>query len=225
VKTQSEIKKIKTACDITLEILDRLPQLLKRHKTERRLADALCRAARDNDCGLAYPPIVASGPHSGVPHHWPQEKRIRHNRILLIDFGVRYNGYCADLTRTYFLGRPSDQLKWEYWAVGQAKQKAFEAAKAGTNAHELYAIANNFLKKSIRQEIPHALGHGIGLQVHDYPTRLAIDEKWTLQDGQCLTLEPAFYTKKYGIRIEDDFYIQNGSAKWFTGAPDELLRP
>jgi Xaa-Pro dipeptidase len=223
-KTKEEIRKIRTACAITTEILDHLPRLVKRFPFEDTLMRELQKQSRDHDCGLAYPPIVASGPHSGVPHHWPAHQKILRNQLLLIDFGVKYHGYCADLTRMYFSGRPSEQIEWEYWSVWNAKQKAFLQACEGVSAEALYNTANDFLKKSVRHEIPHALGHGLGLQVHDHPTRMATGERWKLRNGHCLTLEPAFYTNEYGIRIEDDFFIADGHAKWLSRAPSELPR-
>ncbi len=223
IKTKGEIKNIQTACKITVEILNKIPEFVRTHHTEASLSERLKTEAFKTVSELAYPPIVAFGTNAGVPHHIPDQTKIGKKNFLLIDFGVKYRGYCADISRTLFCGKPSEEDAWKYWVVYQAQQNALGTAKAGTRANAVFHAANEFIRKSLRLEIPHALGHGLGLNVHDYPTRMAADEKWTLQNGHVLTFEPAIYTKKFGIRIEDDAVIQNGEARRLTHAPHELI--
>ncbi len=222
-KTPQELQKIKTACKITLEIFEQIPQLIKKYPTETALSEKLADLARQNNCGLSYPPIVATGKNAACPHHYPTRQKIQSNNFLLIDYGVSYQGYCADISRTFFVGNPSEEDRWNYWVVWQAQQAVMKMLAPGIVASEPYKVADRIIFSATKHHIPHALGHGIGLDVHDYPTRLAIDEKWILEKNNVLAIEPALYTKKFGIRIEDDVVVTENKNRPLTKAPSELI--
>lgn len=224
-KTKEEMQKLQTACKLTRETLERVPDFAKPGKTEKQLALELEFDARKNGAEkLAFQTIVAFGKNGAIPHHSTGKTRIQKGNYLLVDFGIKYKHYSSDLSRTFFVGKPGEEHQWNYWVVWYAQQQAFRQIKPGVEAPIAFQVADQILKKGFGQNLQHALGHGLGIEEHDWPQRIAPREAWRFEANQVLTLEPAVYFKnRFGIRIEDDIVVTKNGSRWLSKAPKELV--
>lgn len=168
--------------------------------------------------GPSFPTIVASGVRGALPHAHPS-KNLLSNGLVTIDMGVIYQGYCSDCTRTYCLGKPTQQQQDIYKAVHEAEQAAIAACVPGVSAKEIDAVARAVLKKyTVDAFFTHALGHGVGLDIHEEPV-LSHRSKAILQPGMVITIEPGVYKKGWGgVRIEDMLLITDGAPRLLTQA-------
>ena len=219
IKTNAEIRKIKEACRITMDIFDVLDKLLEKARTERDLALEMKYAAVKNGAeDVAYPTIVASGWNAALPHHASGGSKIAKG-ILLIDFGVIYDGYCSDINRTFSFGRADEKAKRIYKIVYGAQRAGLRKISPGSKADAPHNAANNELKK-LDQQLIHAFGHGLGIQVHDYPGTLSSKSKIILKKNMVFTAEPGYYDNAWGgVRIEDDVIVGRGA---ITKSPSEI---
>jgi len=153
---------------------------------------------------FSFEPIIASGPHSSYPHARLTGRKIRPNDLVLVDMGIDVQGYKSDLTRIFFLGRIPHLKGQVYESVRAAQQKAMDVIKAGVLGRDVDRAARNYLaKRKLARYFTHALGHGVGLEIHENP-RLSQKSSSTLKEGMIITIEPAVYIpNKFGIRIED----------------------
>ncbi len=223
-KTQKEIKKIKAACKITAESLDKAEVFFRKCRTEKQLALRLELEARNNGAsGVAFPTIVASGGGSAIPHYITSDKKIS-GGFLIIDFGVVYDGYCSDVTRTFFVGRPSGRHKRVFSAVWDAKRAATEQCYAGNQAKKVHASAESVIKKAFGRGLAHSVGHGLGIRVHDFPQSVNLKSEFKLKENMCITIEPGCYKAGFGgVRIEDDVVVRKGKCRELTRAGEELI--
>ncbi len=224
-KTKKEIKKIKKACAISEKAAKKIPSLLKKNKSEKRVAlelEALLKKYGAQD--LAFPIIVAFGKNAQTPHHVSGNKKLCEREIVLVDFGARFQNYCADLTRCFVLGKASKKQKKIYSIVREAQEKAISLAKPGVKAKDLFKAANAVIQKKLKKKMLHSLGHGLGLETHDFPGRMSAKSSFTLREGMILTIEPGYYSKSFGgIRIEDDVLITKNGCKKLSNAPKKLI--
>lgn len=222
-KLPKEIARIKKAVKISEKAVNRLPSFFKKGMSEKKLAFKLedfLRSEGDND--LPFPTIVASCKNSSVPHYSTGNAKIR-NGILLIDFGAKYKNYCSDLTRTFCVGKASEEQRELYEKIFEAKVFAQKLCKPGASCQKIFEETNSFLKKNTHFGLIHGLGHGLGLQVHDFPLGFGKTGVTILKEKMVLTLEPAVYTKNFGIRIEDDILITRNGSELLSKAPKELI--
>jgi Xaa-Pro aminopeptidase len=141
---------------------------------------------------------------------------LRKNDTVLIDFGVRFNGYCCDITRCFAVGKSNPFYKKVYDAVQQAQAAAIEMLKPGIVAKKVDAASREVIRKSGLPVYGHGTGHGLGLEVHEQPA-ISTNSKAKLQLGMVFTIEPAVYIPgKLGIRIEDDVLITKTGCKILT---------
>lgn len=215
IKTTKEIELIKKASRITEEILKKCIQKFKSFKTEKEAATFLKIETIKHNCKLAFEPIVASGKNAKTPHHIPTNKKIQKG-FCIIDFGVKYQGYCADMTRTIYVGTPSKKEIEIYNIIKKSLEleKEIKPNMTGKQIIKLYHKKNNL-------QLIHALGHGIGLEVHEKP--LIAETKDRVCIGNVITLEPATY-ETYGIRIENMYYITKKGLSKISKLPIELLK-
>ncbi len=224
IKTKQEIQKIQTACKITEQVFSQIKELFKPGMTELELAAELEFTAKKLGAeNLSFPIIVASGKNSAVPHHNTSDKKIKKNELILIDFGVKYKNYCSDLTRMFFSGKTPVFLNKLYSEVMEAKTSAEKELKAEKNYSLAFEKANNIIQKNLGQKLMHDIGHGLGLEVHDFPKK-NFGDKFILKKNMVLTIEPGYYNKKIaGIRIEDDYLITEKGFKKLSNAPKKIL--
>lgn len=205
VKSESEIELLRKAFDITCEAFNEVSATIEAGMTELEVARALeeAMAVRGAE-GPSFPTIVASGPHAARPHHEPGMRRIEAGDSIVIDMGARYEGYCADLTRTVWVGEADDKLREIYNLVSEANEAAIERAHPGVTGKELDSYARDHIKAGgYEHEFSHSLGHGVGLRVHEGPTASAGSED-VMEAGNTLTIEPGIYIDDWGgVRVED----------------------
>ena len=227
VKNDWEIEQIAKACAIAEDaFLALLPQI-KEGMTETEVAALLEYGMRKLGAqGLAFETIVAFGAHAAVPHHETGETKLKFGDEILIDFGCRVNGYCSDITRTFLFGDDGnhEEFKKAYACVLQAHRLVQEKAESGMTGKEVDAIAREYLtEKGYGELFTHSLGHGIGLNVHEFPF-ISPRGSEILQDGMVFSDEPGVYEQgKFGIRIEDTVTLKNGKVKSFMSKTDKEL--
>ncbi len=222
LKSDDEIKRIKRAIRITQSVLDNVPDWHVQKMTERELAVKItAEFLRQGDYATAFPTIVASRAHAGVPHHVPDHTRIKPG-WLLIDCGARYRNYCADLTRTFFLGTPSAKQKALYESVFQVRQEAADQIRINRPYAEIFDWAKNRIHRLTAMPLIHGLGHGLGLDVHDFPRGFLKTSKEKVAANHVLTVEPGVYGKWGGIRIEDDGIVAKNGFKFLSRAQEKL---
>ncbi|MPZ23161.1 MAG: M24 family metallopeptidase [Dehalococcoidia bacterium] len=221
VKTTDEIALLQKAVDIGDEAFVAISQLVEPGWTERKVAWEIERYAREHGAeALSFETIVAGGPSGAMPHAQPRDHALQKGDMIVIDMGVRYQGYCSDLTRTIFLGEPDDQFKTVYSIVLGAQLTAEELIETGMEGEAAHMIAHNVIDEAgYGEQFGHGLGHGVGLQIHELP-RLAKTSKDSLADGNIITVEPGIYIPGWGgVRIEDQAVMDNGRVRVLSHAP------
>ncbi|MFH1316975.1 MAG: Xaa-Pro peptidase family protein [Candidatus Woesearchaeota archaeon] len=222
-KTKEEIKNIRKACQITDKIISKCIKSIinKKIKTEKQAEKFLEIETLKNDCELSFPSIVASGKMASIPHYKPQNVKFRKG-FCVIDFGVSYQGYKADITRTIYIGKPSKKEIELYALLLNCQKNVIDNIRKGDNCGKVYENSIKLLG-DLKDKFIHGLGHGIGLKIHESPS-LVLDSKDKLDEGSVFTIEPGIYFKnKMGMRIEDDVAIINGKVQVLTKTKKELI--
>ena len=169
--------------------------------------------------GPSFDPIVAAGPSAWSPHSRYTDRKLRRRDAVIIDMGVRYRGYCSDMTRTVFLGEPTRAMREVYAIVLDAQQRAIAAIRAGVAGRDVDAAARDLIKERGHGEaFAHGLGHGIGYEVHEPPGLTG--SKAPLEEGTVVTVEPGIYLQgRFGVRIEDTVVVTADGCDNLTQAP------
>ena len=172
---------------------------------------------------LAFEPIVLVGARAAMPHGRPGTTPVRGGEPVLIDFGSQVDGYRSDMTRTVFIGEPSQQQRELYALVLAAQQAAYDAVQPGVSGTSVDGAAREVIAAAgLAEAFSHGLGHGIGLETHEAPGLKLYARP--LRPGMVFTLEPGIYLPgEIGIRIEDDVVLTEDGPRWLTNAPRELL--
>lgn len=211
VKEASEIGKIKSAVNICGKVFCKIRELKKlENKKEREIMNEISFLIGSyENCEIAFKPIVASGENSCFPHHESGERRIKKGDAIIIDFGARYKRYACDVTRTIFLDEKEKYLKI-YDAVREAQKEAIKLLKPGEKVSNIDKKARKiFREHGIERYFRHSLGHGIGLEVHEFP-RISREENAVLKKNMVVTVEPGIYGfNGFGVRIEDVVIVKN----------------
>ena len=225
IKSEAELKNIKKACEIAEKSwLETIP-FIREGVTEIELAAELEHNFRKNGAsGTSFDTIVAFGKNAAVPHHETGTTKLKLNQCVLMDFGCLYNGYCSDMTRTMFFGTPDEAFEKAYLAVLLAHREAAEKIHAGMTGKEADAVAREVLTSlKYGKYFTHSLGHGIGVNIHEFPT-LSPRGEAILEDGMVFSDEPGVYIDgKFGIRIEDSCYMENGRCRSFMRDDKSLV--
>jgi Xaa-Pro aminopeptidase len=224
-KDAGELELIEAANGIATRALERTMSQVRVGMTELEVAGALEKALRDEGSeGFPFPSIVASGPRSALPHARSSTRRIEPGDFLLLDFGAETRGYCADVTRTFVVGRAGPEQREVYEVVRTANEQAAAKVRAGMTGRDADAIARDYIEhRGYGDLFGHSLGHGLGLEVHEAP-RLARTADATLAEGAVVTIEPGIYRPGWGgVRIEDDVFLGPDGPKILTSFPRELI--
>lgn len=235
IKTPDEIKKIEQSVKLGDLAFKFILGKIKAGITEKQLAFEIEFFVKKNGAEMSFPPIVAFGKNSSVPHHHTGDDQRgdailgREGLIILLDFGVKLNSYCSDMTRTIFLGSPKENQKQMYEVVLEAQQKAVDflndKIKSGETikASDVDKAARDYIISKGYPTIPHSLGHGIGLEVHEHPS-LSPKSKEILKEGMVFSIEPGIYLpSKGGVRIEDLFVLERGGLRQITKSPKNII--
>lgn len=223
IKDDNEIAKIRRACEITDNCFTHLLEYIKVGMTERQIAFEIEKYFIENGAnGLAFDTIVASGENSSKPHAVPTNRKIQSGDNITIDFGAKYKGYCSDMTRTIFVGSVSDEVRNLYNFILEGQLRATNKIKDGVDGMsvargvQIEYNARNF-------ELIHALGHGVGLEVHELPY-LSYRSSQILKENMVVTNEPGIYIpEKIGIRIEDTILVNKLESEVLTKSSKELI--
>lgn len=173
---------------------------------------------------MSFETMVLTGNNAANPHGIPGTNRIENDSLLLFDLGVVSQGYASDMTRTVAVGQP-DQFKKDIYNIClEAQLTALDFIKPGVTASEVDAAARNVIEKAGYGEyFNHRLGHGIGMDVHEFPSIMEGNDL-IIEEGMCFSVEPGIYIpEKVGVRIEDCGYVTKDGFEVFTHTPKELL--
>ena len=174
--------------------------------------------------GLAFSTIVAAGANGSLPHAVPGDYKVRLGDMITFDFGAKYNGYCADMTRTVALGQPSDEMRKVYQTVLTAQQTARDAVMAGKCCKDIDAIARDYIySHGYEGRFGHGLGHSVGIDIHEEPVLAPRNERPLAADN-VVTVEPGIYLPgKFGMRLEDFGVVTETGFEVFTKSTHEAV--
>jgi Xaa-Pro aminopeptidase len=221
VKDEQEIAALREACSISTLALEQLVSGEVLGRTERQLARALEAAMHDLGAeAVGFPTILASGPHSAIPHHTPTDRQVERGDLLKIDFGARVRGYHADCTRTFVAGSaPSGWQVEIHEAVRLAQAVGVEHCSPGAATADVdAAVVESLRGAGLADRFVHGLGHGVGLEIHEDPF-LGSTSTGMLGDCTAITIEPGVYLPgRGGVRIEDTLVVRDGGPEVLTTA-------
>ncbi|HLT47430.1 MAG TPA: aminopeptidase P family protein [Rubricoccaceae bacterium] len=224
-KSEEEIARVRAAQAVTDEVFAAILPFIGPGVSERDLAAEIVYQHLKRGCErMAFEPIVASGLRGALPHARPTTKTLRPGELVVLDFGGVLDGYCADMTRTVAVGDPGEEARGVYQVVLDAQQAALDAAAAGRTGRDLDQAARQVIEAAgLGEHFPHSLGHGVGLEAHEWP-RLSSRVEDTLPAGATVTVEPGVYLpERFGVRIEDLVVLREGGCENLTASTKELL--
>jgi Xaa-Pro aminopeptidase len=229
IKDASEVAILRDAAARLEQVMPVVLAAIRAGTTEREIAGAIESAMREAGYErMAFDTIVASGPHSAMPHYRAGTRALTPGDLLVLDFGGVLDGYCCDLTRTVSIGPPSREARRVYDAVRDAHAAAVAAVRPGIDASAVDAAARDLLRdRGLGDAFGHGTGHGLGLDVHEEPRigkPRADVPPVTLAPGMVFTIEPGAYIPGFGgVRIEDDVLVTESGCELLTSLPRELL--
>jgi len=201
IKTKKEILKLKKTITETKKVIVKIRKKLKKGISEKEV-EQLFRNKFEKDGYETAFCIVAFGNNTKNLHHISGTKKLVDGEILF-DVGAKYKGYCADISESFWFGKIETKKKKDYERELRFVKDKLEIIenqmKPGVPANKLWKLCNGL-------NMPHALGHGIGLEEHDYPSAIGAKSTWKLKEGMILAIEPGTYDM-FGIRIERDYLI------------------
>ena len=221
-KSDTEIALLQQAKNMTLAVQKSVARILKIGISTEDVTDFINQAHKKVGATGSFFCIVLFGQDSAYPHGVKKPKLLEKNDMVLIDTGCQLEGYHSDITRSYVFGEANERQR-DMWKIEKmAQQAAFDAAEIGKNCADIdnaarHCLANNGLGPDYQTPgCPHRTGHGIGLDIHEWPY-LVRSDKTRLIKGMCFSNEPMLVLpEEFGIRLEDHFYITEKGAKWFT---------
>jgi len=220
VKSAAEVAVMRRALAITEAVCREVGASLRPGVSERQVAWDIERRLREGGAeGLAFAPIVAAGANSARPHHQPGEYVLQIGDAVILDLGAKVDGYCADLTRTFVLGPPSDRFREVYRVVQQAQARAQAGLRAGMQSDAADALSREVIAAAgYGEAFGHSLGHGVGLAVHEAPSLSPYQDRATaLKAGSVFTVEPGIYLPGWGgVRLENMAYLLEDRAEVLT---------
>jgi len=221
IKEPAEIEAIQAAVDLGDAAFAHLMERVEPGWTEKQAAWEIERYMREHGGeAVAFETIVAGGACSAMPHAYPRDEALREGWPIVIDMGVRLDGYCSDLTRTIVLGKPDGEFQRIYDIVLGAQLTAIELIAAGMTGEQAHLLAERFIAEAgYGESFGHGLGHGVGLEVHEKP-RLGRGSEDVLADGMVTSVEPGIYVSGWGgVRIEDLAVMENGRLRVLSRSP------
>ncbi|HEX8815084.1 MAG TPA: Xaa-Pro peptidase family protein [Terriglobales bacterium] len=225
VKDAEEIGLVRSAVELGSSLFEVALKTIRPGVAEAEVAAEMEYAARQAGAeAMSFETIIAAGERSALPHGRASSSRIPAGGFVVCDFGVILAGYCSDMTRTVYVGRPSASERDMYEAVREAQQAAVEAVGPGVGVGEVDRAARNVLKKKgLGRYFTHSTGHGVGLEIHE-PPRIAAGQNESLALGMVITIEPGAYIPgRGGVRIEDMVVVTNNGCEVLTTTPKELI--
>ena len=221
IKTEKEIQFLRKSCSYADRILQKAIKNFKSFKTESQAAAFLEYETKKNGLELSFNPIVASGSNGSMPHHQSLNTKIK-NGFCVVDFGVKYKGYCSDMTRTIYLGKPGKKEKEIYNFLLSIQKNTINQIKNNKKCSELYDSVNTSLGK-YKNNFTHGLGHGVGVEIHEMPN-LTLNSNDRIKNNIVFTIEPGIYfPKRFGIRIDDTVLFKDKTTLLTKTSKDLLI--
>jgi Xaa-Pro aminopeptidase len=225
IKEPGEIEKIKKACKIGDRCLKDIAKQIRLGTTEKEIIFKIEFWLKEKGYGSAFAPIVAIDENSAIPHYDNQtgNGHVKRDSLILIDMGVKHENYCSDITRMFVFGKPSTEIINVYEKLLDIQEKTIKHISSIKELKDADSFARSLISNFQLPNFPHSLGHGIGLEVHEYP-KLSMYSEDLLQPRQVFTVEPGVYFPgKWGMRIEDSVTVGNNlNLKLLTKFPKEL---
>ena len=216
VKDKKEIQILKKASKIIDEMFEICSKKMKIGQKESELQTILMTYAMEQqmfDTGYKStlnPLIVAGGPNGALPHAQVTQRKFKRGDLVVVDLTLRYKGYVSDATRTFALGKISDQAKEAYEIVQESQKLGLKSVKPNVDCKNVDSACRKYIEeKKYGQYFIHSTGHGIGLEVHELPT-VSYQSDTKLKENMAITVEPGIYIEnRFGIRIEDSLIVKN----------------
>ncbi|MEP6758742.1 MAG: Xaa-Pro peptidase family protein [Actinomycetota bacterium] len=205
VKDDDERAAIRQAQAITDAAFDRILEHFAVGVSEHQISRQLETLMLDEGAeGLAFDSIVAFGENAAEPHHEPANRLLEEGDVIKLDFGARFAGYHADMTRTIAFGQPAGELSKIHDIVKESQQAGIDAVRAGVSGSAVDAVSRDVIERAgYGERFVHSLGHGVGLEIHEAPS-LGRKQDDPLPAGAVVTVEPGIYIPGLGgARIED----------------------
>jgi Xaa-Pro aminopeptidase len=232
IKDAGEVTQIRQAIHFAERAFAMFRAMLQATDTEKKLCDALeAYVRRAGAQGTSFPPIVAVGERSALPHAPPTSRSVAESPMLLIDWGATGALYKSDLTRILvtrknlaFLARvPGASLEKIHKVVLEAQAAALKVLRPGVKAQDVDAAARGVIAAAgFGERFTHGLGHGLGLQIHEAPFFKPGNDT-TIESGMVVTIEPGIYVPDWaGVRIEDDVLVTPDGCEVLTSIPRDL---
>ncbi len=224
VKDASEIDAMRRAARVLEDSLEALVPELVPGTTEKQIAARWQWLMFEHGSdGIPEAPIVASGPNSAQPHTTSTQRELEKGDLLILDGWCSVDGYYGDITRTFAIGEPSDELKRIYEVTLEANAAGRAAVKPGALCRDVDRAARGVIRDAgLGEYFIHRTGHGLGLDIHEAPNILEGNVR-ELVPGMTFTVEPGIYLAgKGGVRIEDDMVVTQGGGDHLTVSPRTL---
>ncbi len=224
VKDAAELRVLRAAAAIADAALETVVAQGLRGRTESEVAWAVEQALRAAGAeAVAFPTIVATGPHGALPHAIPGDAVIADGDLVVIDMGARLDGYHSDITRTFAVGRVGAEERAVFDIVLAAQLAALGVARGGVEARAVDAAARDLIAAAgYGERFGHGTGHGVGLEIHESPL-VNRRSRERLETGMVVTVEPGIYLEgRFGVRIEDTVVVADDACERLTLFPKEL---
>jgi Xaa-Pro aminopeptidase len=237
-KSPEEVRRIKKAIDITLDIYDKVTTHVKPGMTEKQVAQLITDERKKTGFEPAWEedhcPSVFAGPQETGAHSGPTDKVLEPGHVFNTDFGVVYEKYCSDLQRTWYILKkgetnPPEEVMKGFNTIVKSIRLAFEALKPGVRGFDIDKISRDYIVSQGYKAFEHALGHQVGRSAHDGAALLGPD--WDrygklpfipLEEGQVFTIEPRLYLEQGVVTIEEMVLITKDGAEWLSKPQKEI---
>lgn len=214
VKTPAELDRVRAAAALNDDIWSEARNRFRPGMTEREMARIIKHLMIEKGDGEAFATIVSVGKNSAECHHVPDDTVWSGREPVLVDMGVKFDGYCSDMTRNIVPEHPSRIYRKIYSLVMEANRRAIAAVKPGMRASDLDQVARRYLTKAgFGKNFGHSLGHGVGIEIHEAPV-VGKRSQYVLEKGMVVTIEPGLYLEGVlGVRIEDLVIVSDKGAE------------
>lgn len=205
IKSEEERNFLRKAAEIADKVMGEAIKYIRPGLIERDISRRIEELFMElGGCGLSFDSIVASGPNTSKPHYNKADRRIEEKDIIIMDFGCRYNGFCSDISRTVFVGEPTEEQRRIFDIVVRANTKAEELVKPGVTAEQADLAARSVIREAGYGDcFLNRTGHGIGMAVHEGPY-IKEGNNQVLEPGMTFSIEPGIYISgRFGMRVED----------------------
>jgi Xaa-Pro aminopeptidase len=239
-KSDTEINRVKNSIEVTLDMFNQVGGFITTGKSEKDVAGFLLDLVEKRGIGLAWDPdhcpAVFTGPDTAGAHAGPTDRKVQPGHVLNIDFGVKIDGYCSDLQRSWYILKDGEsdapeEVKRGFRVIFDSISMAAEAIRPGKTGFEIDTIARSHIVSQGYEEYPHGLGHQIGREAHDGGALLGPNwERYgslpdiPLEKNQLFTIEPRLTIKDYGIAtVEEIVVITDDGCQFLSDRQKEIL--